>query len=106
MKKFCESLREHVMKIINFKKKKNEVINKRPAGIIRKANICYNCIEKVENKYLKDKKHQKFSDHCHYTEEYGGAPHSICNLKYSASKTISIVFHIYLTMIILLSKKN
>ena len=58
MKKFCESLREHVMKIINFKKKKNEVINKRPAGIIRKANICYNCIEKVENKYLKDKKHQ------------------------------------------------
>ena len=28
MKKFYESLREHGMKIINFKKKKNEVINK------------------------------------------------------------------------------
>ena len=28
MKKFCESLREHGMNIINFKKKKNEVINK------------------------------------------------------------------------------
>ena len=37
MKKFCESLREHAMKIINFKKKKNEVINKRAAGIIRKC---------------------------------------------------------------------
>ena len=34
MKRFCESLREHAMKIINFKKKKNEVINKRAAGII------------------------------------------------------------------------
>ena len=33
MKRFCESLREHAMKIINFKKKKNEVVNKRAAGI-------------------------------------------------------------------------
>ena len=28
MKKFCESLIEHAMKIDNFKKKKNEAINK------------------------------------------------------------------------------
>ena len=34
MKKCCEYLRDHAMKIINFKKKKNEVINKRAAGII------------------------------------------------------------------------
>ena len=34
MKMFSESLREHSMKIINFKKKKNEVINKRVAGSI------------------------------------------------------------------------
>ena len=34
MKRFCESLREHAMKIINFKKKKNEDINKKAAGII------------------------------------------------------------------------
>ena len=32
-KKFCEFLREHAIKIINFKKKKNEGINKRAAGI-------------------------------------------------------------------------
>ena len=36
MKKFCEFLREHIMKIINFKKKKNEVINKRLPRIICK----------------------------------------------------------------------
>ena len=34
MKNFCEFLREHSMKIINFKKKKNEVINNRGTGII------------------------------------------------------------------------
>ena len=34
MKKFCEFLRELAMKINNFKKKKNEVTNKRAAGII------------------------------------------------------------------------
>ena len=34
MKKFCKSLREHTMKIINFKENKNEVIKKRGVGII------------------------------------------------------------------------
>ena len=34
MRKFCEFLIEHAIKIINFKKKKNEIINKRAAGII------------------------------------------------------------------------
>ena len=28
MEKFCEYLREHAMKIISFKKKKNEIFNK------------------------------------------------------------------------------
>ena len=37
MEKFCESLKEHAMKIINFKKEKNEVINKRTARIIGKC---------------------------------------------------------------------
>ena len=35
MKKFCKFLREHAMKIINFKKKKNEIIHKRAAGNIK-----------------------------------------------------------------------
>ena len=32
-------------------------------------------------------------DHCHYTEKYRGAVHSICNSKYSVPKKIPIVFH-------------
>ena len=42
MKKFCDFLREHTMKIINLKRKKNEIINKAAAGIIRKCkNLLY-----------------------------------------------------------------
>ena len=37
MKKFCKSLSEHAMKMINFKKKKNEVINKTAPGITWKC---------------------------------------------------------------------
>ena len=48
MKKFCESLREHAIKIIIFKmkKKEKEVINKRAAGIIRKSKNLLHLKEK------------------------------------------------------------
>ena len=42
---------------------------------------------------MKDKKYCKVRDHCHYTREYRGDAHSICNLKYSAPKQIPIAFH-------------
>ena len=57
------------------------------------AKICYICNEKFENKNLKDKKYCKVRDHCHYTREYRGAAHSICNLKYTVPKKSPIVFH-------------
>ena len=50
------------------------------------AKICYICKEKFENKHMKHKKYRKVRDHCHYTCEYRGAMHSICNLKYSVPK--------------------
>ena len=42
---------------------------------------------------MKDKEYHKVRDHCHYTGEYRGAAHSICNLKYSVPKKIPIAFH-------------
>ena len=42
---------------------------------------------------MKDKKYRKVRGHCHYTGEYRGVAHSICNLRYSVPKGIPIVFH-------------
>ena len=42
---------------------------------------------------MKDKKYCKVRDHYHYTGEFKGATHSICNLKQSVSKKFPIDFH-------------
>ena len=86
MKRFCESIKEHAMKIINFKKKKMKLLTKEQQESYENAKICYICREKFENKYLGDKKYRIATDHFHYTGEYRGAAHSICNLKYSVPK--------------------
>ena len=69
MKKFCESLRQHVMKIINFKKKEIKLLTKQQHESYENEKICYTCKEKFENKYLKDKKYRKVRDNSYYTEE-------------------------------------
>ena len=56
MKKLCEFLREHIMKIINFKKEKMKLLTKEQQKSYENAKICYICQEKFENKYQKDKK--------------------------------------------------
>ena len=57
------------------------------------AKICYICEEKFKNRYLKDKQYRKVRDRYHYTVEYRGAAHSICNSKSSVPKKIPLVFH-------------
>ena len=42
MKRFCKFFKEHAMEIINFKKKKNDVIKKQTAEIMSKCkNVLY-----------------------------------------------------------------
>ena len=48
-------------------------------------------------------KYRKLRNHCHYTGEYKGAMHNICNLKYIVPKNILQLFIMDLTMIIVLS---
>ena len=93
MKKFCESLREHAMKIINFKKRKMKLLKTsiRNHKKIQKSVIFVK--KKFENKYMEDKKYRKVRDHCHYTRQYRGASHSICNLKYRVHKKNPVVFY-------------
>ena len=73
MKKFCEFLREHTMKIINFKKIKVKLLTKKQQESYDSAKICYICKEKFKNRYLKDKKYHKVRHYCHYAGEYRGA---------------------------------
>ena len=86
MKKFCKSLRERAMKMINLKKKM-KLLTKEQQESYGNAKVCYICKEKFENKYLKDKRYHKYRLYCHYTREYKGAVHSICNLKYRVINT-------------------
>ena len=46
MNKFYEYLREHAMKIINFKKKKIKLLTKKQPESYENAKICYNCKKK------------------------------------------------------------
>ena len=58
VKKFCKSLRELVMNIINFKKKKCTLLTKEQQESYESAKICYIYKEKIENEYLKYKKYR------------------------------------------------
>ena len=55
-----------------------------------KQKVCYICKKEF---HISNKKHHKVRDHCHYTGEYRGAAHNVCNLRYKMPKEISIVFH-------------
>ena len=47
VKKFCESLRDHAMKIITFKKKKMKLLTKELQQSYENAEICFICKEKI-----------------------------------------------------------
>ena len=44
--------------------------------------MCYTCGERFEDKYANNKRDYKVTDLCHYTGEYRGAAHSMCNSNY------------------------
>ena len=50
-------------------------------------------VKNFKHKYTNDKNYCKVKDHCHYAGKYKDAVHSKCNLKYSISNEIHVVFH-------------
>ena len=66
-----------------------------------KQEVCHICKKKFgldENDETdktdeKIKNYQKIKDHYYYTKKFGGAAHSICNLRYKIPKNIPIVIH-------------
>ena len=59
-KSFCESVREHVMKIINFETKK----------MIQLTKQQQESYEKFKHKYTNDRSYCNVKDHCYYTFKY------------------------------------
>ena len=85
MKNFCNDLREHATKIINYKKKETIPLTNEKKKLHRKQNVCYIC-KKRFSADDKNKKYQKVRHHWHYTEKHRGAAHDICNLRYKTPK--------------------
>ena len=63
---------------------------------------CYICGGTILRKLSKGINYQKVNNHCHYTGTYRGAAHSICNLKFTVSNEIPVVFLTVQVMIIIL----
>ena len=80
MKKFCAFLREHVMKIFDFKKKKMKLLTKELQESRKNANICYICIKSLKINMWKIKNIKNLEIIVIIQGEHIGAAHSICNL--------------------------
>ena len=78
------------MKIVNYEMKEmisltnneNDYHEKQIKFFICNKGFCY------DNDSKDFKNYRKVRDHCHFTGKYRGAAHSICNLRYKATKTI------------------
>ena len=51
------------------------------------------CGRRILKNLSKSINYRKVRDHCHYTGEYRGTAHSICNLKFLVPNEILAVFH-------------
>ena len=102
MKKFCTSFREHATNVINFEKKKMLPLTKEELKSYQDVKA-YHIYGKTILKKFANKNYRKVRNHCHFTNKYRGAGHSICNLKFNVPNEIPVVFQTVQIMIIILS---
>ena len=101
IEKLCQKLKEHAMKIINYKEKEMIPLTDKENKSHEEQEVCHMCKRKFrlgKNDENEDgdenfKKYQKVKDRCHYTRKFRGAAHRICNLRYKVPKNIPIVIH-------------
>ena len=96
IKKLCEDLKTQAMEVINFEKKDMIPLTDDEIKYYEERKYCHICKRKFgtdENGKNKFKLYCKVRDHCHYTEKYRGAAHSICNLRYKIQRESPVVLH-------------
>ena len=95
-KKFCEDLKKHAINIINYKEKDMISLTDKEIIDYEEQKSCHICKKEFyydKNEKNKFKLYQKVKDHCHYTGEFGGAAHSVCNLRYKVQREIPVKIH-------------
>ena len=94
MRRFCKDLKDHAIKIIDFKKKDMIPLTKEEKDNYNKENICHICKEEFNNDTTESSSLEcKVRDHCHFTGKYRGAAHNTCNLRYKIPKNTPVIFH-------------
>ena len=84
MEKSCKDLRKHATRIFNYEKKEIIPLTDEVNKFYKEQKVCHICKKRfsIDN----DKKHHDVRDHCHYTGQFRGAAHSICNLRWKTPK--------------------
>ena len=85
IRRFCKDLKNHVTRIVDFKRKFITSLTKDEEDGYDKENTCHIC--------MKDLTKDKVKDYCYFTGKYRGAAHNTCNLKYKIPKNIPVIFH-------------
>ena len=95
-KKLCDDLKDQAMELINTEKKEMIPLTDYEKWEYETLNYCHIC----NRKFCTDKNgksiyevYHKVRDHCHYTREFRGAAHNICNLRYREQREIPVVLH-------------
>ena len=83
------------MKIVNYEMKEMIPLTRGKKEYHENQNKCFICDKRFcyDKKSKNYKNYEKVHDHCHYTGNYRGAAHSICNLQYKTTKKIPVIFH-------------
>ena len=87
---FVEMLEKDLKEIYATCGKAEMAITDEEQQAFEKATTCWICEEALEEDY---KNKRPVRDHCHFTGEYRGAAHSICNLQFRKPKFTPILFH-------------
>ena len=91
MERFCDDLKEHVTRIINYETKQMIALTEEEKQSYKNQQLCHICDKEFYTN--NNKEMRKVRDHCHYTGKYRGASHSKCNLNYKIVKEIPVLFH-------------
>ena len=82
MKNFCTSLTERAKNVTDFGKKKMSLPTREVLKSHQDAKVCFICGRIILKQLSKMINYWKVRDFCHFTGNYRGAAHSICNLKF------------------------